>query len=573
VSQHAPKTGRQALSEPAGARLHRVEVAQHLPGEERVARRPLPERVEEGTRDLVVERVHGGNQLTQLLAAEFLQGHQPGQLVDAPAAQQVGQRRVAAPGGIAVADGHQDSLRQAGRERRQQVRLLLGQPLGVLDDQEHRGPPPPGRRAATRPRGLGPRAVPGPLPGRHDLVVGSSGRSGCSRARTPGGAPWRAAGGALPAKAEARAAYGTVASQRPMSTVAPSGSRVWASSAASLDLPTLRARPARPVRDHRRRRPARRRRRPEPASRPTMADRLSAANTASGGCRAMVPLAWWARADLGDRGGGVDREQQRRILAEHCRLEAWRSGPGSRPSSSPRRCLVSAYTDSASTCRPERYRASISCPQSRSWKGVPRPAPAGAPPPRGAARGEGGGHGGLLRDHAELLEPRDSGLGEVGRTEVAQHVAAPECEGLASNAAAWPGRRSRAPPARGPPVPRRPRRRGRRDRVPAGTHRGWCPALPGPGGGQHPTDCADVGPQRGRSASEGDSPHMAVTRCSLLSGRLGLSSRSASSSRARGPPSGRGGARRRSPGVARGCRSGATPVPAGWTVRRPCRSA
>ena len=45
--------------------------------------------------------------------------------------------------------------------------------------------------------------------------------------------------------------------------------------------------------------------------------------------------------------------------------------------------------------------------------------------------GEGGGHGGLLRDHAELLEPRDSGLGEVGRTEVAQYVAAPECEGLA----------------------------------------------------------------------------------------------------------------------------------------------
>ena len=59
--------------------------------------------------------------------------------------------------------------------------------------------------------------------------------------------------------------------------------------------------------------------------------------------------------------------------------------------------------------------------------------------------------------------------------------------------------------------------------------------------------------------SEGDSPHIAVTRCSLLSGRLGLSSRSASSSLARGPPNGNGNdCRRRSPGVAPGCRSGAT---------------
>ena len=43
---------------------------------------------------------------------------------------------------------------------------------------------------------------------------------------------------------------------------------------------------------------------------------------------------------------------------------------------------------------------------------------------------EGGGHRGLLGNDAELAEPGDSGIGEVRRAEIAQHVAAPQAEGV-----------------------------------------------------------------------------------------------------------------------------------------------
>ena len=115
--------------------------------------------------------------------------------------------------------------------------------------------------------------------------------------------------------------------------------------------------------------------------------------------------------------------------------------------------------------------------------------------------GEGGGHGGLLRDHAELLQPRNSCLGEVRRTEIAQYVAAPECEGLAQQRGCV---RRVADPERLLPAVHQSREDlgievGTIECQPVPTRTG-AQRLPGAGGGQHPPDCADVGPQRGRGA-------------------------------------------------------------------------
>jgi len=83
--------------------------------------------------------VHRGHQLAQLLSAEHLQGHQSGGLIDAAAAQQVGDRRMPGFGRVAEADHDEGSFLQLGREGREEARLLLGEPLGLLDDQEHWG--------------------------------------------------------------------------------------------------------------------------------------------------------------------------------------------------------------------------------------------------------------------------------------------------------------------------------------------------------------------------------------------------------------------------------------------------
>ena len=172
--------------------------------------------------------------------------------------------------------------------------------------------------------------------------------------------------------------------------------------------------------------------------------------------------------------------------------------------------MVSAYADSASTCRPERYRASISCPQQPLVEGVGRDQL--LQPPHDLAvlpEREGGGHGGLLRDHAKLPEPGDGGVGEVRRSEVAEHVAAPEGEGVVQQRGGVGGV---ADPERLLRAVHQSREdlgvevgRCERQQVPAGP---GAERVPGACGGQHPTHRSDVGPQRGRGAVGGGlAPH------------------------------------------------------------------
>ena len=119
--------------------------------------------------------------------------------------------------------------------------------------------------------------------------------------------------------------------------------------------------------------------------------------------------------------------------------------------------------------------------------------------------GEGGGHGGLLGDDAQLPEPGDGGVGEVRRSEVAQDdLAAPEGEGLAQQrggvgGVADPERLLAAVHETGEDL-RVEVGRVQRQPVAAGPGR---ERVPGPGGRQHPTYGAHVGPQRGRGAVGG----------------------------------------------------------------------
>ena len=189
---------------------------------------------------------------------------------------------------------------------------------------------------------------------------------------------------------------------------------------------------------------------------------------------------------------------------------AWRSGLGSRPSSSPRRCLVSAYTDKRVDLPARAVKRQHQLPAEPLVEGVGRDQL--LQPPHHLAvlpEGEGGGHGGLLRDDAKLPEPGDGGVGEVRRSEVAQHVAAPEGEGFAQQRGGVGGV---ADPERLLPAVHQAREdlgvevgQVERQQVPTGP---GAERVPGPGGGQHPTHGGDVGPQRGRGAVGGGlAPH------------------------------------------------------------------
>ena len=306
-----------------------------------------------------------------------------------------------------------------------------------------------------------------------------------------------------------------------------------------------------------------------------MAERLRAANTASGGCVGRGARGGSGRPHLGDRAGAGGGRQQGRVLAEHGRLEGLQL-----------RARVDAQLVAQALLGLGVRRQRVDLP-ARAIEGQHQlpaePLVKGVgsdqllqPPHHLAvlAEGEGGGHGGLLRDHAELREPGDGDVGEVRRSEVHQHVAAPEGEGFAQQRGGVAGV---AEPERllaavhqagedlgvevariqGQPVPT--------GRVPS--------ASPAPAA----ASTRRTAPTWVRSVvaapSEGDSPHNAVTRYSLLSGRLGLSSSNASSSRARGPPNGTG---RPSPSVTwRGPRrpKRGAQGPGGRSVLRPCRSA
>jgi hypothetical protein len=214
------------------------------------------------------------------------------------------------------------------------------------------------------------------------------------------------------------------------------------------------------------------------------------------------PWRGWARADLGDRGAAVDGQQQCRILAEHCRLEGLEVGSGIEAELLAEALPGPGVHGQRVDLSARAIQGQHQLPTEPLVEGVCRDQLLQVPHHLAVLpEGEGGGHCGLLRDHAELHKPRDSGLGEVRRTKVAQHVAAPECEGLAQQRGCV---RRVADPERLLPAVHQSREDlgievGTIECQPVPTGAG-TQRLPGPGGGQHTPDCADVGPQRGRGA-------------------------------------------------------------------------
>ena len=409
------------------------------------------------------------------------------------------------------------------------------------------GPPPPGRRAATPPRARGPRAVRGHRPpgarSRRRARGGAAGAAGRARRAVRSAASCWAA--ALPARAEARAAYGTAASQRPIRTVAPSWVARWASSAASLDLPT----PAGPPTASSPRPPSRAscqasRRRREPG---VPADHGGPPERREHGIgrlpRQGRPGRGRAGADLGDRGGGVDGEQ---AVPGPGGAPPSR-GPGARgPDRGPARRRGAAWSRRTPTARrpagPSGTGPASAARRAARGRGGPRPAPAAARPPRGAAR---------ARGRRPWRSPRRRrGAPRAGRR---RRRRSPAVRGRSSTS---PRHRARASPSSaaawaGSPIPSASCPRSTRPAKTsasrsAGSSASRYPPARVPSASPAPAEASTrrTAATWVRSVvaapSEGDSPHIAVTRCSLLSGRLGLSSSSASSSLARGPPNGTG---------------------------------
>ena len=341
---------------------------------------------------------------------------------------------MAAPGRIAEADCHQGSHRQPRRERGEQVRLFRGQPLGVIDDQEHgrlrrQGHDQPFDRAHECSALFG---VTGTL--GHDLGVRLEGEQWVQ----PGAHAGRCAGGELPGGGTAGEGRGQ-GGVRHGGVAAPDqhGGAVLGRQVGQLGRESRLAHPRGPT--HRDQPPTPvacvlpgRRRRPEPGlaadhGGPPERREHRIGGLPGEGC----PRRGWAGADLGDRGGGVDREQQCRVLAEHRRLEGLEVGAG---------IEAQLLAEALLGLRVRRQRVDLPARAVQRQHQLPaQPLVEGVgrdqllQPPHDLAmlpEGEGGGHGGLLRDHAKLPEPGDGGVGEVRRSEVAEHVAAPEGEGF-----------------------------------------------------------------------------------------------------------------------------------------------
>ena len=294
--------------------------------------------------------------------------------------------------------------------------------------------------------------------------------------------------------------------------MAPSWVARWASSAASLDLPT----PAGPPTATSPRPPSRASCQAalvvsSPASRPTMADRLSAANTASGGWRARVPR--------GVLGLGPTSVTGVVASTESSSAGSWRSTAVSRAWRSRAGIEAQLLAEALLGLRIRRQRVDLPARAVQRQHQLPaQPLVEGVgrdqllQPPHHLPmlpEGERGGHGGLLRDHAKLPEPGDGGVGEVRRSEVAEHVAAPEGKGFAQKRGGVGGV---ADPERLLCALDQSREdlgievgRCERQKIPTGS---GAERVSSTRGGQDPTYGTDVAPQRGRGAVGGGlAPH------------------------------------------------------------------